>query len=307
MPGPGGDGGRLNGFERDGLVFDVRDGGPLDGDVVVLLHGFPQDSTAWSAVEPQLHARGPAHPRAGPARLLPRCAARRERGVRAAPVVRGRRRAARRRRRPAGAPGGARLGRRGAVGRHGALPGPVPVGCAGLHPAPRRDRVRVHAQPAGAPQLVHGVSSRYRCWRRWPSPPPWSAGCGRAACRRNGRATTPNGCVSRERSAPRSAGTGPSGPGSPATWCARPCRQRCARRRGGLPRTARRGRDWGGPTTYVWGRHDPALGRAAAERTGAFVARRLPLRGGRRRALAAGDQPGRGRRGDPGTHSLTAP
>lgn len=31
------------------------------------------------------------------------------------------------------------------------------------------------------------------------------------------------------------------------------------------------GSHWGGPTTYVWGRHDPALGRAAAERTGAFV------------------------------------
>jgi pimeloyl-ACP methyl ester carboxylesterase len=28
---------------------------------------------------------------------------------------------------------------------------------------------------------------------------------------------------------------------------------------------------WSGPTTYVWGRHDPALGRAGAERTGAFV------------------------------------
>ena len=48
----------LTGFERDGLVFDVRDGGPRDGEVVVLLHGFPQDSTAWSQVEPILHAAG---------------------------------------------------------------------------------------------------------------------------------------------------------------------------------------------------------------------------------------------------------
>ena len=48
----------VTGFERDGLVFDVRDGGPRDGDVVVLLHGFPQDSTAWSEVEPILHAAG---------------------------------------------------------------------------------------------------------------------------------------------------------------------------------------------------------------------------------------------------------
>ena len=48
----------LNGFERDGLVFDVRDAGPRDGSVVVLLHGFPQDSTSWSAVAPLLHAGG---------------------------------------------------------------------------------------------------------------------------------------------------------------------------------------------------------------------------------------------------------
>jgi pimeloyl-ACP methyl ester carboxylesterase len=56
--GPGVNGTPLNGFERDGLVFDVRDGGPRDGAVVVLLHGFPQDSTSWSAVEPLLHTAG---------------------------------------------------------------------------------------------------------------------------------------------------------------------------------------------------------------------------------------------------------
>jgi pimeloyl-ACP methyl ester carboxylesterase len=45
-------------FRRDGLTFDVRDGGPPDGDAVVLLHGFPQDSTAWVGVEPLLHRDG---------------------------------------------------------------------------------------------------------------------------------------------------------------------------------------------------------------------------------------------------------
>jgi pimeloyl-ACP methyl ester carboxylesterase len=45
-------------FQRDGLTFDVRDGGPPDGDAVVLLHGFPQDSTAWAGVEPLLHRNG---------------------------------------------------------------------------------------------------------------------------------------------------------------------------------------------------------------------------------------------------------
>lgn len=45
-------------FERAGLTFDVRDGGPQDGEPVILLHGFPQDSTCWREVEPLLHAGG---------------------------------------------------------------------------------------------------------------------------------------------------------------------------------------------------------------------------------------------------------
>jgi pimeloyl-ACP methyl ester carboxylesterase len=45
-------------YQRSGLTFDVRDGGPADGEPVVLLHGFPQDSTSWRLVEPSLHAAG---------------------------------------------------------------------------------------------------------------------------------------------------------------------------------------------------------------------------------------------------------
>lgn len=51
-------------FERDGLVFDVTDSGPSDSsggsspEVVVLLHGFPQDRTAWTAVSDRLNAAG---------------------------------------------------------------------------------------------------------------------------------------------------------------------------------------------------------------------------------------------------------
>ena len=48
----------MDSFRRDGLTFDVRDAGPPDGKPVVLLHGFPQDSTAWDAVSPQLHQQG---------------------------------------------------------------------------------------------------------------------------------------------------------------------------------------------------------------------------------------------------------
>ncbi len=44
-------------FEREGLVFEVRDSGG-DGDAVVCLHGFPQDTTAYDEVSPLLTAQG---------------------------------------------------------------------------------------------------------------------------------------------------------------------------------------------------------------------------------------------------------
>lgn len=50
--------GRITAYEHDGLRFDVRDEGPLGGDVVVLLHGFPERSTSWREVAPLLHAQG---------------------------------------------------------------------------------------------------------------------------------------------------------------------------------------------------------------------------------------------------------
>jgi pimeloyl-ACP methyl ester carboxylesterase len=48
----------MDSFRRDGLTFDVLDGGPPDGEPVVLLHGFPQDATAWNQVSPALHQAG---------------------------------------------------------------------------------------------------------------------------------------------------------------------------------------------------------------------------------------------------------
>lgn len=45
-------------FSHDGLTFDVADSGPRDGEVVVLLHGWPQDRTAWASVTPHLEAAG---------------------------------------------------------------------------------------------------------------------------------------------------------------------------------------------------------------------------------------------------------
>ncbi|WP_426245153.1 alpha/beta fold hydrolase [Nocardioides sp. LHG3406-4] len=49
---------RLSSYAHDGLRFDVRDQGPVDGPAVVLLHGFPQTSTSWAGVAPHLHAGG---------------------------------------------------------------------------------------------------------------------------------------------------------------------------------------------------------------------------------------------------------
>ncbi len=49
---------RLTQFRNGPHTFDVIDSGPLDGTPVVLLHGFPQRASAWSAVAEHLHERG---------------------------------------------------------------------------------------------------------------------------------------------------------------------------------------------------------------------------------------------------------
>ncbi len=49
---------RITEVERDGLVFDVIDEGPLDGDPIVLLHGWPDRATVWRDVTPILNAAG---------------------------------------------------------------------------------------------------------------------------------------------------------------------------------------------------------------------------------------------------------
>lgn len=50
--------GRITTYDNDGLTFDVLDQGPLDGEVVVLLHGFPERASCWRLVAPLLHAQG---------------------------------------------------------------------------------------------------------------------------------------------------------------------------------------------------------------------------------------------------------
>lgn len=48
----------MDAFTHDGLQFDVIDDGPTEGAVVVLLHGYPQDASAWNGVVPHLHGAG---------------------------------------------------------------------------------------------------------------------------------------------------------------------------------------------------------------------------------------------------------
>ncbi len=49
---------RLSEVRRGRLRFDVRDDGPIDGEPVVLLHGFPQDGSSWNRVAARLHGAG---------------------------------------------------------------------------------------------------------------------------------------------------------------------------------------------------------------------------------------------------------
>lgn len=48
----------MDSFPRGGLRFPVVDGGPSDGPAVVLLHGFPQSGRAFDLVVPPLRAAG---------------------------------------------------------------------------------------------------------------------------------------------------------------------------------------------------------------------------------------------------------
>lgn len=49
---------RITTFMNDGFTFDVTDVGPIDGEIVVCLHGFPQPASSWNAVSERLVAKG---------------------------------------------------------------------------------------------------------------------------------------------------------------------------------------------------------------------------------------------------------
>ena len=48
----------LTTFRHDGLTFDVTDAGPRDGEVVLLLHGYPETKESWDGVLPALTGAG---------------------------------------------------------------------------------------------------------------------------------------------------------------------------------------------------------------------------------------------------------
>lgn len=49
---------RITYFQRNGLTFQVIDEGPIDGEVVILLHGFPQRASSWRKVMKILNKAG---------------------------------------------------------------------------------------------------------------------------------------------------------------------------------------------------------------------------------------------------------
>lgn len=49
---------RLTEYKREGLTFDVLDSGPLDGQIFVLLHGFPETNKSWQETSEILNAQG---------------------------------------------------------------------------------------------------------------------------------------------------------------------------------------------------------------------------------------------------------
>lgn len=48
----------MNRYQHKEMTFDVRDAGPADGEVVVLLHGFPQTSACWDEMTTHLTHAG---------------------------------------------------------------------------------------------------------------------------------------------------------------------------------------------------------------------------------------------------------
>ncbi|HEX5428925.1 MAG TPA: alpha/beta fold hydrolase [Pedococcus sp.] len=248
----------MNQFSRQGLVFDLVDSGPAEAEaVVVLLHGWPQDHTAWDRVTPLLVAGG--------LRVL----ALDQRGY--SPGARPPGTAAYRMRELV-ADVAALLDEAGAARAHLVghdWGGAVAWAFAERHPE-RLDSLTVLSTPhhrALAWAFRHGDQAR-RSWYmaafQVPAVP-------EAVLRRTlphvlRRSGLPEPDAERYAARFRQ----PGAARAQLAWyraLRNPLRGNGSTDRGsnGKPRRITV------PTTYVWGRHDPVLGRAAAERTGRYV------------------------------------
>jgi pimeloyl-ACP methyl ester carboxylesterase len=239
-------------FSRDGLVFDVSDSGAGE-EVVVLLHGWPQDRHAWSGVTPLLTAAGLRVVAFDQRGYSPRARPRGRAAYRMPELV---------------ADVGALLDALGTTRVHLVghdWGGSVAWALAERHPE-RLLSLTVLSTPhhrAIAWAMRHGDQAR-RSWymaafqlpvlpelvlrRRLPS-----------ALRRSG---LPEPDVQRYAARFRQPG---AASGGLAWYRALPLRRNDSDEIRATHRIST-------PTSYVWGRHDPALGRAAAERTRDHVA-----------------------------------
>jgi pimeloyl-ACP methyl ester carboxylesterase len=249
----------VNRFSRQGLVFDVVDNGPPDAQAVaVLLHGWPQDRTAWDRVTPLLVAGGlrvlaPDQRGYSPAARPPGTAAYRMREL-VADV--------------AALLDEAGVGRTHVVGHDWG--GAVAWAFAERHPE-RLGSLTVLSTPhhrALAWAFRHGDQAR-RSWYmaafQVPVVPEVVL-----------RQTLPgllrsSGLPEEEAQRYAARFREPGAAGAELAWyraLRNPLRDRASDR----SETDRQQSRITVPTTYVWGRHDPALGRAAAERTARWVA-----------------------------------
>ncbi|NHC45357.1 alpha/beta fold hydrolase [Motilibacter aurantiacus] len=234
-------------YSRDGLVFPVRDQGPPDGEVAVLLHGFPQDASAFDAVAARLHETGLRT-------LTPT-----QRGYAAGAQPRGRRAYALQ---ETTADVLALLGAAGVERAHvvGHDWGAGPAWALGAAHPSRVASLTILSTPhpaAMARSLVRSTQalrSAYMAFFQLPGLPELVLRRRLAPLLR--ASGLPAEHVRRYTDVLRSDGvaTGALNWYRGIPFSSRPLL--------GPSRV---------PTTYVWGRHDPALGRAAAERTGAFV------------------------------------
>jgi len=237
----------VNHFLRSALRFDVLDSGPAKGEAVVLLHGFPQQPSTWDDVAERLNAAG--------LRTL-------------VPSLRGYTATSRPRPRRAYAAtettadavallDAARLERAHIVG-HDWGAGPA-WGMGSWYP----DRVAsltVLSTPHPAAFLrslrasKQALRSWYMAFFQLPAVP-------EALVRRSLESMLTSSGLPVERAHAYAAAMSEPGALTGAINWYR-----------GIPFTTRPFRRIRVPTTYVWGRHDPALGRYAAEATADYVA-----------------------------------